>query len=319
MLFAILRLLIYANGDCMIDEIKKIFNIALSKYKINPALMATEDYSPKDIMTQILKSEILWEMGQRINQKFVDDIRESIFKYAMNLAFEEKVGFLSLKEQQILLMIQLPYYEKVKTLFESAYLFDRNFFEGDANYEYYEDIIDYLYTVGSQRFFSEFYNQEFPKLYELIIFLIKNALPLHCDENKTLKSVEKFNNPEVSKKVKNYLQNLSKMHQLTLDKIDETLLKNGIEKVRFRAKIKDLIKRTSKKGRWFYLISFEDDAGMLNILYIPDNKQLLEQIKQNYNNQTFVDVEVLLKNFSNDGLSVKIETLKEIHNKHNML
>ena len=127
--------------------------------------------------------------------------------------------------------------------------------------------------------------------------------------------MNKKQNKKVNQTANKYLQNLSKIHQLTLDKIDEALPKNGIKKVKFRAKIKEVLKRTSKKGREFYLVGFKDNTGMLDILYISDNEQLLEKIKQGYNNQTFIDVEIFLENYSDGALSIRIKNISKIDKK----
>jgi len=311
MLHAILYLMVYTNGDCLQEKIKHIFDIALLKYNIDPSITAITEYNDcPDTLTEILKEEILWEFGQRENQQFVDDIREAIYEYSVKLILDEKVGFLPLEKQQVLLITQLPYFEKVKSLLEMGFLFDKKFFE---NSECFDNIIDYTQKVGCSRTYSEFYEQEFPKLYELIVFLIENAIPNNYDNDKILQSVEKFKDENVYQKVQQYLSNISTVHRVKIKDIDKGLPQNGIKKISFQAKIFGIKERYNKKKNKFYLIDFIDEnKNTVTNLRISNNEDFVNTIKKYHKNQKHVRIEAVLKNFSDGDLSIVIENIQGV-------
>ena len=120
--------------------------------------------------------------------------------------------------------------------------------------------------------YSEFYEQEFPKLYELLIFLIENAIPQDYEDEKILQSVKKFNNETIYKKIEQFLNNKNTIHHVKISDIDKSLPTKGIKKVVFQAKVANIKTKYSKKGKKYYLVSFIDkDNNTIDLLHIPNN------------------------------------------------
>ena len=148
-------------------------------------------------------------------------------------------------------------------------------------------------------------------MYELFTLLIENAIPLEFNNVEVLESVKKFENKELFQQIEKYLHNRLIVHHLKIADINNNLLKKGIFKIVFKAKAASIAKKISKNGREYPLISFVDDyQGRIDILFIPDDGKMVRFIEENYLNQSWVNVKVVLSGFGDGEMKLKILNCK---------
>jgi DNA-directed RNA polymerase subunit RPC12/RpoP len=202
MLFGITNLLVYNNSDCVKKEILKMFEIALLDYNVTPFVYAETEWGQGTVIDNIKVN--FYEFGFRKDQEFVNKARSMIFLYCTNIEGLNRLPTLTIKQQHIALMTQLPFYDRVKYLFDIGYRFDKDFFIND---EFYDNIIDYTLCIAKILHNGDFYEQEtFPNYYDLIVLLIENALNGKDKENidKYLKNFEKYLTDDEVNHLKNY-------------------------------------------------------------------------------------------------------------------
>jgi len=302
----VLTLMAYTHDKFIQEEIKQVFKNTLLKYGIDSLLVSKSDKCPQTLI-DFFKEDILWQNRQRRNQHLVNEVRELIYAYTQNKLFDSiygKVNHFPLEKTQILLMIHLPYYEKVLNLLSLGVEFDRFFFNDCA---YYNNIIDYTFKIGVTKIHGEFYNKKFSYLYKLLTLLIENAMPLKFDDAEVLQSVKKFENKKILKQIKQYLYNRRIVHYLKINEIEENLLHKGISKIIFKAKVSKFAKRISKNGNDFYFLDFiDDEKGNINIFLFPEDKQLVKFVQDSYLKQSWVNVEINLLSSQEGYMRTKI-------------
>jgi hypothetical protein len=153
-----------------LDNQNDIFRISLFEYNIDPSCAIFEN---DKFNGTILDTHSDIECTQEEFIKIAEKIREIIFEYSIKLFDTGKLNSLSSVQQHNLLLIQLPYFDKVQKLIELGFKFDKF------------NAIKYLWEYRISKS-----DKKYTKLYELIDLIIDNSE--YKNKDKMIKDIENF-------------------------------------------------------------------------------------------------------------------------------
>jgi hypothetical protein len=126
-----------------ISSLFKMVEIAIKDFNINPFIIAGLVCDAELGYTII--SELFMDMD--INGKsfdcFLDKLRRLLFEYSLNLIKTKKVNKLTQDEKFAAILLQLPNYKNIKTLFDNGFAFEIDLVKDEFKNERY-DIFSYL-------------------------------------------------------------------------------------------------------------------------------------------------------------------------------
>lgn len=163
------------NDTYSLDSKNDIFKIILFEYNVDPSCAIFKEGKFNGTILDIHSLECTQEEFIKIAEK----IREIIFEYSIKLFDAGKLNSLSSVQQHNLLLIQMPYFDKVQKLIELGFKFDKF------------NAIKYLWEYRISKS-----DKKYTKLYELIDLIIDNSE--YKNKDKMVKDIENFRN-ELSK------------------------------------------------------------------------------------------------------------------------
>jgi len=187
MLFHILYLLAYRKSNCVQDKILEIFQTALEKYDLDPTVLGG------DLNHSHMIGFLKFDLGREfdINKAVVPKMQDILFSYTVKLIKSIGIINISSTKQHILLMMQLPDYNKVKELITLGLRFNLDLSVYD---EYDNDVLD-LFSYTDDWWYRErlFKKTTLPfDLYSLLLLFLEYSNRSEKQRMKILKRIEIF-------------------------------------------------------------------------------------------------------------------------------
>jgi tetratricopeptide (TPR) repeat protein len=122
---SILFLITRDGGTQAKSEILEMFRIALFEYDVFDIEF---DNDEGGTIVDYLKMELFsgWH-NCKLDKEMVNTVRDYVYEYILKSFDKDKIKFLSLQEQHILLLTQFPYFYRVNRLMELGCKFDREY------------------------------------------------------------------------------------------------------------------------------------------------------------------------------------------------
>jgi len=182
---SILELFTRVDGIAAKNEILEMIRISIFEYDVLEI-----EYDEDGTLISWLKSDFWWSWKIVLDDDIADTIREYYFKYIIQNFNNDKITSLSSTDKHTLLLLQLPYYDKVKHLLELGFEFNENYDYGQC----YSNIFDYIEDIAVNPNYGDFLKKEPIGLYELLSLLIDKTVNAGSAKQEIEKHIKQFEN-----------------------------------------------------------------------------------------------------------------------------